>query len=274
MKNKILYIVALLLMLGCWRVTMADNNELKTIKSIPDEKWQKLSQKKIYFGHQSVGDNIMLGINELMVSNPSIKLQINKTNDPNDFRHPVFAHKDIGNNSDTNSKISAFRDDMQKGIGNRADIAFLKFCFWDIRSSTDIKTVFNGYKSTLAELKSRFPRTKFVHMTIPLMEYPNGVKDRIYRFFNMSNSSDLDNMRRNELNELILNEYRAKEPVFDIAMVESTLPDGKRAFFSKDGKTYYYLARDYTNDGGHLNVEGRKRVAEQLLVFLAEIAEK
>jgi lysophospholipase L1-like esterase len=38
-----------------------------------------------------------------------------------------------------------------------------------------------------------------------------------------------------------------------------------------DGKTYYHLVPDYTNDGGHLNETGRKLVAEQLLLTIAAI---
>jgi len=43
-----------------------------------------------------------------------------------------------------------------------------------------------------------------------------------------------------------------KEPLFDLAAIESTAPDGTRASFMKDGKTYYQMVSDYTHDGGHL----------------------
>ena len=36
-------------------------------------------------------------------------------------------------------------------------------------------------------------------------------------------------------------------------------------------KIYYSMAPEYTTDGGHLNETGRKRVAEQLLIFLANL---
>lgn len=84
---------------------------------------------------------------------------------------------------------------------------------------------------------------------------------------------DIDNIKRNELNELIRQEYAGKEPLFDIAAIESTLPDGSRAFFSDHGKVYDYLSPDYSSDGGHLNPEGRRRVAEQLLITLARLDE-
>jgi hypothetical protein len=272
MKKMFLCLAAVSFMLG-GRGAMAENGEPQKIENIPAAVWRTLSTKKIYFGHQSVGDNIMDGVVKLMKSSGPIQLNIVRTDDPDAFRRPVFAHSYVGKNSDTNSKIAAFRDAMQKGIGNRADIAFFKFCFWDIRSRTDVKAVFDAYKAALSELKSKYPKTTFVHFTVPLMERPNGMKDKILRAFNMQNETDLDNIKRNELNELIRNEYGGKEPVFDIALFESTLPDGKRTSFSNGGKVYYYLARNYTNDGGHLNEEGRKRVAEQFLIFLAENAD-
>ena len=43
--------------------------------------------------------------------------------------------------------------------------------------------------------------------------------------------------------------------------------------FTKDGENYYSLVPDYTDDGGHLNEKGRKIVAEQLLILLANLSE-
>ena len=43
---------------------------LPSIKDVPAEKWQELSQKKIYFGHQSLGNNIITGIQDLMKEYP------------------------------------------------------------------------------------------------------------------------------------------------------------------------------------------------------------
>ncbi len=64
------------------------------------------------------------------------------------------------------------------------------------------------------------------------------------------------------------------EPVFDIARIESTRPDGSRESFSDGGKEYFGLTPAYTNDGGHLNATGQKKVASHLATFLAEVLEK
>jgi lysophospholipase L1-like esterase len=72
---------------------------------------------------------------------------------------------------------------------------------------------------------------------------------------------------------MIINQYRDKEPIFDIAAVESTSPGGTRKSFNQNGKNYYVLADDYSRDGGHLNDLGKKVVAEQFLIFLARLSE-
>ncbi len=70
---------------------------------------------------------------------------------------------------------------------------------------------------------------------------------------------------------MLIKQYEGKEPIFDIAKIESTFPDGTRSSFTKDGKTYYSMVPEYTYDGGHLNETGRKKVAEQLLILLAQL---
>ena len=78
-----------------------------------------------------------------------------------------------------------------------------------------------------------------------------------------------DNIQRQKYNELIRNTYSGNEPVFDIALIESTSPDGSRVEHEKDGYTFFSLYEGYTDDGGHLNKTGRKIVAEKLIKLLS-----
>jgi hypothetical protein len=277
-RTALSLIVPVIVLLVCGstggQTMKTEKGNLSSTTDLPEAAWQKLGQKKIYFGHQSVGDNIMDGVSRLMESNSHIKLKIVETNDPTAFKEPVFAHSSIGKNDDPDSKIMAFRNYMEKGIGNKADIAFFKFCFWDIRNHVDIQGVFKRYRETLSELRNQYPKTRFIHVTVPLMHFSTGMRDRLRRTVGATVENDLDNVKRNELNKLILEEYSGKEPVFDIATIQSILPDGTRTVASLGGKNYFYLASEYTNDGGHLNEQGRKVVAEQLLITLARIIEK
>jgi hypothetical protein len=94
------------------------------------------------------------------------------------------------------------------------------------------------------------------------------LKDRIKDLIGKTNF--YDNRKRNQFNEMMRNEYSGKEPLFDLAKIESTYPDGKELTSIKDGKVQYTLIPDYTYDGGHLNERGRIMVAEKLLLFLAQ----
>ena len=63
-----------------------------------------------------------------------------------------------------------------------------------------------------------------------------------------------------------------KEEIFDLAKFESTFPyDDTRQQLSIKGRKFNTLIEDYTDDGGHLNVHGRMIIAEQLLIFLANL---
>ena len=268
------------IVMGCNDVNAEEkqSNSAATLKNIGASTWTDLAQKKIYFGHQSVGSNIIDGINTLMQENPQIKLKITEINKPSDFKGKYWGHSSIGINMDPASKIKAFADYMNRGVGNNADIAFFKFCHVDIARGTDISKIFNDYKNTLSKLQSAFPKTTFVHVTTPLTSEPAGfkgwikkLKDIIKRISGKPFFNDYDNVKRNELNEMVRKTYHGKEPVFDLAKVLSTYPDGKRSTFESEGKKYYSMVTNYTYDGWHLNATGSKIAAEQLLLFLPKL---
>ena len=245
--------------------------EFSTIKDVPESAWKKLADKKIYFGHQSVGFNILAGVRDIMTENPLIKLNIVETHDPADFETPLFAHSKVGSNTKPKSKIDAFANVLEKGIGEKADIAFFKFCYVDFHNNTNIEELFNQYKNSVSLLKKKFPQVKLIHSTVPLTSQQTGPKAWIKKMTGKPIRGYEDNIKRNRFNEFIRTEYEGKDPIFDLAKMESTFPDGKRSSFSEDGMSYYTMVQDYTDDGGHLNETGRKIVAEQLLIFLANI---
>ena len=80
------------------------------LKPVSENDWAELSQKKIYFGHQSVGFNIIDGIKDLMAENISLNLKIKETDNPDEFDGALFGHSRVGQNKDGQSKI----DDFQK----------------------------------------------------------------------------------------------------------------------------------------------------------------
>lgn len=229
--------------------------------------WDALAQRKIFFGHKSVGANIIQGIEDLLRQRPSIKLNVRETSDPAVFAAPVFAHALIGTNKDPASKIRRFGEVLADGIGRTADAAFFKFCFVDIDHTTDIEALFRDYSAALDGWKAAYPSLDLITVTVPLTSRPVGLKARLKKILGRLPWEEADNARRNLYNDKLRGRYA--DSLFDLAAIESRIDDKRRATFTKDGGTYDLLHRPYTSDGGHLNEAGRRVVAAELLAFLA-----
>jgi hypothetical protein len=273
-KNRIrvTIFIFLFMIIGCNGGQMADDKiTFKKIADVSDAAWQKLAMKKIYFGHQSVGNNILNGVKDLIELYPQIHLNIVETSDPGDFNSGLFAHSKVGKNQDPASKIGAFAEYINKGLGGTADVAFFKFCYIDITPETEVEKIFAEYKNTLSDLKAAYPETQFVHITVPIKVVQTGPRAWIKKIIGRPIGGHAGNIKRNEFNDLVRKEYTGKEPVFDLAMVESTDPNGSRNLFKVNSNAYRALVPEYSHDGRHLNETGRKKVAEQLLIFLADL---
>lgn len=241
--------------------------------NISQEKKVALSEKKIFFGHQSVGNNILNGVNDLIQSG-QVKLEIVETADPRQIKDQgVLAHKKIGENMDPLSKVAEFKAVMDSGLGEKIDIAFMKFCYVDIGTQTDTESVFAIYQKTLAELKTRYPKIIFVHFTVPLVSEPEGVKSiaKLYIKKLIQRNDMFENTSKAKFNALLRKTYSGREPIFDLAALEATYKNGSKLTYTDSGQTYEALIPDYTDDGGHLNKEGRLLIAEDLLSFLANL---
>jgi hypothetical protein len=256
--------------------TEANRNKMESIEKLPVESWQSLSLKKIFFGHQSVGYDIMNGIKDVMDERPHIELNLLEAKNTNGSGAPAFVHAAVGRNCDPKSKVSEFQELLDAGLGKETDIAFVKFCFVDLLPGSAADTIFDDYRRAMADLKQRFPRTTFVHVTVPLTSDEKGIKgvfkktkDIIKSILGKTNA--YDNTSRNMFNSRMRKEYQGREPVFDLAAIEATYPDGRQLVNDRHGIRHYSLIPEYTNDGGHLNKLGRKIVAEQLLIFLAKV---
>ena len=250
--------------------TDAEIIKLPSLDGIPDHKFHRLAQKRIFFGHQSVGFNILDGMAELAQQYENLQLNIveTRTGDPSDGG--IFAHCRIGKNMDPLGKIQDFVQLIDSAFGENTDIAFLKFCYVDIHEGTDIPSVFQHYQTAIEELQARHPWIKFIHFCVPLFAPPNAItaqwKQTIKSILGKTTILK-DNEKRDEYNHLLKNAY-AESEIFDLARFESIDPMGRRVYWKKAGKTIPLLHPQFTTDGGHLNEEGKKRVAEQFLLFL------
>ena len=244
--------------------------DLSALDAIPELAWAALAQKRIYFGHKSVGDNIVAGIREVMRLRPRIRLRIVDTAEPASLAEPGFAHSHLGTNGDPNSKFKAFADVLASGIGDQADIAMFKLCYADIGVNTDPNRVFESYRGTISDLRCRFPRVAFVHVTTPLTTIQTGIKAAIKWSLGRPLSGHVQNCRREEYNAFVRSTYGPDGCVVDLAATQSVQPDGTAVVFRRHGSQVRCLAREYTCDGGHLNQVGRLIAAMQVLSVLAQ----
>jgi len=238
----------------------------RRLQAIPQNRWDALAQKRIYFGHQSVGQNILEGLRAVLAATPGIRLDLHETSDPRDFDRPIFAHSPIGQNSDPRGKIDHFRSILESGIGLKADAALFKFCYVDIDPSTDLQGLMDHYDRALSELGANFPRLTILAVTVPLTNTVPGIKSRIKGLLGKGAALREENARRNVINDHIRKKYG--EALWDLAAVETMTAKGGRVLARGGLGMIELLNPAYTSDGGHLNEVGSQVVAIDLLVRL------
>ncbi len=269
----VLFFIISIILTGCNGGEMEEKHTVySNINNIPAAAWEKLSEKKIYFGHQSVGFNIIDGINAFIKEYPQIKLNIVETNKLAGFKRGVFAHSRIGKNCEPETKFDEFNQLIKTELGQQSDIAALKCCYVDVTGKTEVKKTFNDYVKIIAEIKEKYPEINIIHFTVPLTTTKITWKTKLKTILGKKEIWEYDdNIKRNQYNARLVEKYKGIEPIFDIAKIESTNPDGTRSTFQKDKKTYFAMSPEYTDDGGHLNKTGQKIVAEQFLLLLVNL---
>lgn len=255
-----------MLVIGC-----QENNQLGGA-SMPvdiDDDLKVVADSRVFFGHQSVGNNIIEGL-ESLVSSSGVELAISDYQNYQEESKGCLLHNEVGENTDPVSKCTDFGRIIDEELSGKIDYALLKFCYVDVTRRSDVKQVFGDYQRTIDDLIDRHPDITFIHTTVPLMHTPSGVKVWIKKLLGRENTRKLDNIKRNEFNELLRATY-STDPIIDIAKSESTYPDGRRETFEVDGKAYYSMISEYTSDGGHLNSTGQFQVAKSFVQELAQI---
>jgi hypothetical protein len=213
---------------------------------------------RIFFGHQSVGRNILTGIAEF-----APELSVVTTTDPGTIEGPALIEASIGRNGDPRSKDHAFLEAVSK-LGSE-DIATYKYCYADMLAETDPDSLFAHYRNTLDAAARSGVRT--VAITMPLTTVAPTWKRWIKRALGKTTDLEL-NARRQHFNEL-LRKANMDRPLIDLARLESTLEDGSSRSASFDDRPVEILASEYTDDGAHLNTRGRRHVAPLFLRALS-----
>ncbi len=240
------------------------------VANIPAEAWARLASRRVFFGHQSVGFNIMAGVDSVLKEHPEIKLRVVETSDPAQMRAPGIYHARVGQNGAPLSKIAGFEELAGAGVAD-SGVALLKFCYIDITGDTDPLALFATYQQAMDSLRAAHPGLTILHVTLPL-QTDWGEFFHYWRVFRNQLTTHRElNAIRQAYNQRMREVYGGREPLFDVAHWQSVGPDGKVATVRYNGQRVPILSRAWTEDGAHLNAEGSRRIAEALLVTLARM---
>ncbi|GFE82162.1 hypothetical protein GCM10011487_41620 [Steroidobacter agaridevorans] len=228
--------------------------------------WQNLSQLKIAFGHQSVGENVLSGI-EALAREHDVAVSVAETREA--LAAPGLHHFKIGRNGEPQSKLQDFDAAMSNDIAGTADIALMKLCYMDFDSEPNPQQLARDYIAELDRLASRFPQTTFVPVTAPLTTVQTGPKALIKKLMGKEPAGYEANAKRQLFNETLRQHYADRDVLFDIASIESGF--GK-VTIERDGQPVETLSPELTSDGGHLNDQGKHLIGNALVHHLANVA--
>ena len=246
----------------------------RSLDEVGAGEWNELASRRVFFGHQSVGENIMDGVRTLLGEHPEIPLRVVTSDTPERVDGPALVEARIGENRRPETKSEAFREILDRGFGDEGgDIALYKYCYVDVLPETDAEALFESYARDAEFVRRRYPELTIAHVTVPLTTAPTGLWERLKTSLGVKTATRL-NFERERFNDLLRERYGALEPIFDLALVESVRADGSRATSRFRGRQVPMLAPERTCDGGHLDEDARVRVAERFLVFLADMASR
>ena len=246
-------------------VTLIGCNQREEVAPVNVMKYKEdlvaLSNARIFFGHQSVGRNLLQGLSDLS-EQAAVPLRVVKIENDGTGDQPGLFHTDIGKNRDPLGKLSEFSRLVSIPGQKPYDVALLKFCYEDIRADAKLVPLelVDEYAKQVTAIRVAQPGLRIIHVTSPLRADPLEWKTAIKRMIGRSTYEDADNQLRNAFNVELRKRF-AGDMIFDIAEIESTLPQGQRSAFTVGAETVYTLAAAYTSDGGHLSAVGRQHVA-------------
>jgi hypothetical protein len=253
--------------------SMTSQREDALASAVTVDDLTKVSRTKVFFGHQSVGMNVLDGVAGVYrvhgKTAPAIEQGGTLMNRDGGFIDHAF----IGENEKPMLKLQDFDAKMRSGIGREVDVATMKFCYIDITADTNVDALFAAYRETMAALQRDFPEVTFIYVTVPLTT-EQGLLPKLKSLITGSNGySAADNAARERLNALIRHEY-AGHHLFDLAAIESTAPDGSRAIGTYERQRYYQLYNGYASDSGHLSDAGARVTATAWLKAIAQASPK
>ena len=222
---------------------------------IPQEALDRARRLRVVFAHQSVGFDMIRGLEALSKQQPRYRLamqhQINQYPDWFD-RGAGLGEWFVGSNGQPEGKLDDFAGNMRHGFGERVDVASFKFCYADFQPRTDPQAVFEQARRTFEELEKAYPKVHFVWWTCPVVR-PSRLGEQ-----------------RTVYNNLVRAYVRQHGKLLvDIADIECHAPDGREI---KDGSIELLYPGYSRDEGGHLNEAGAQRVGRGFWWMLARLS--
>src|SRR5450631_767230 len=107
----VVVMIALLFSFSCKESKMrAAKKPATSSELLPGDSLSRLSQKTVYFGHQSVGANILEGIRDILKAEPQQLWTIVESREPGTVKAPALVHSWVGRNGLPVSKLDDFSD--------------------------------------------------------------------------------------------------------------------------------------------------------------------
>lgn len=224
---------------------------------IPMEWLDQARALDTFFGHRSVGNNILDGMGDLMGMDAQRYTIAIDGSGPSWFEsHSGIGHTSIGSNQHPQTKIDHFDRLIRLDGYDNADLAMMKFCPSDSLPFGDMPgdEIWIAYRDMMAALETDYPELAIVWWTFPLA----------------TAADNRGNDQRAVFNNSVRQYCAAHECVlFDIADIESHDPSGNPVTSITGHESMW---NGYSYDGGHLNEVGRQRVANAYWSLLARSA--
>jgi len=262
-----LALVLLILLLGCTGTggrSMSSSSSENCSVARDAALAASLSSARILFGHQSVGGNILRGLEEITAPVGGIPL---REWDPSAADLPRgILHFRVGTNGDPASKIRSFEKMFASAPAAELDAAGFKFCFDDFDGRTDVRELFGAYEQAVTRIHEGFPRLRIYHLTVPPTTRDSKAR-RVAKWLLRRPSSFRLNRDREAFNRLLRAHFGDDGLLFDLAALEAEVSPAAAMGMKKGG--VLYLSSRFTDDGAHLNETGRRIIACRWMSFLA-----
>jgi hypothetical protein len=208
---------------------------------------------RVFFGHHSVGQNILEGLAELSKA-AGIEVKIDEAR--------------VGENTRPLEKFEDFAKRAERDLDDGTQLMLMKLCYVDFNPRTDVDELVRAYVAAVARVRKARPAVRVVHVTPALFARQTDLKSTLNRTLGRPIWEDQSNGKRLDYGRK-LREAFPEDPFFDLAGVESTRPDGGREEHEVGGRQVPMLWSGYSSDGGHLNEAGKLVAAKAFAHALA-----